>query len=85
MAGEHGGLQVAADLAKDEPLEEDAQYAQSKGRQQQGPEEVDMGGDTCVVDDVGAEHVYLAVGEVQDAHDAEEKGQPQGDENVYQA
>ena len=67
MAGEHGRLHVAADLSKDEPLEEDAQYAQGKSRRRQGQEEIDTGADTCVVDDVCAEHVYLAVGEVQDA------------------
>ena len=40
---------------------------------------------TRVVNDVGAEHVDLAVGKVQDAHDAEHKRQTQGHENIDQA
>ena len=35
-----------------------------------------------VVDDVGADHVHLAVSKLNDVHDAQDEGQPKGYQNV---
>ena len=67
---------------KNSRLEQHADDEQRERAGDQGDEVVQAEDRVDIVHDEAADHVHLAVGEVQEAHDGEDQGEAEGDQGV---
>jgi len=79
----HWSVGIASEGSEADTFEEDAQPSDEKGGNKNGREEVKAELRDRVVDQIGADHVYLAVGDLHDPHYAEDQRQSQGDQDIY--
>ena len=72
---------VCQGVAKDQAFEDETEQAHGGHGQQQADPKAEAGRH-CKEGDVGPEHDHLAMGKVQDAHDAEHQGDADGNGGI---